>query len=149
MTTLLPSVVPCTACVTSGHATPAPASSASRPARQASDGSGYVVSRLAVVSSPAGDWSTKSVNVPPTSNPIRYDTKSAPPLRARQHDAIGIASARLVGDGVLDRLAVGRVVRALEHQQRRARTDLQQLGDLARREHRVGHLLEGLDPHVG
>src|SRR2546428_7071777 len=108
MTTLLPSVVPCTACATSRQATPALASSASSPARHASEGSGYVVSPLAVVSSPAGDCSTKSVNVPPTSKPIRYDTKSAPPLRAREHDPIRIAPARLIGGGGLPRLAVGR-----------------------------------------
>src|SRR5436309_1466756 len=148
MTTLLPSVVPCTACATSRQATPALASSASSPARHASEGSGYVVSRLAVVSSPAGDCSTKSVNVPPTSKPIRYDTKSAPPLRAREHDAVGIAPSRLVGDRVLDRLAVGCVIRTLEHQQRRARSHLQELGDLARRQHGVGDLLERLDTHL-
>src|SRR5437899_8723640 len=130
MTTLLPSVVPCTACATSRQATPALVRSASSPARHASEGSGYVVSRLAVVSSPAGDCSTKSVNVPPTSKPIRYDTKSAPPLRAREHDAVGIAPSRLVGDRVLDRLAVGCKIRALEHQQRRPRPHLQELGDL-------------------
>src|SRR5262252_7712861 len=53
------------------------ASSASRPARHASDGSGYVVSRLAVVSSPVGDCRTKSVNVPPTSKATRYGTVSS------------------------------------------------------------------------
>src|SRR6058998_3396512 len=146
MTTLLPSVVPCTACATSRQATPALARSASSPARHASEGSGWVVRRLEAVSSPAGDCSTKSVNVPPTSKPIRYDTKSAPPLRAREQDAVRIAPSGLVADGVLDRLAVGRVVRALEHQQRRARAHLQQLGDLARRQVGVGHLLERLDP---
>src|SRR5438045_9070393 len=124
MAAWLPSVVPCTACARSRQATPALARSASSPARHASEGSGYVVSRLAVVSSPAGDCSTKSVNVPPTSKPIRYDTKSAPPLRAREHDAIGIAPARLVCHRVLDGLAVGRVIRALEHQERRARSHL-------------------------
>src|SRR5213592_1686304 len=116
MTTLLPSVVPCTACATSRQSTPALVRSASSPARHASEGSGYVVSRLAVVSSPAGDCSTKSVNVPPTSKPSRYGTRSAPSLRAREHDAVGIAPARLVGHGVLDGLAAGRIVRALEHQ---------------------------------
>src|SRR5438046_1877092 len=149
MTTLLPSVVPCTAGATSRQATPALASSASSPARHASEGSGYVVSRLAVVSSPAGDCSTKSVNVPPTSKPIRYDTKSAPPLRAREQDAVRVALSRLVADGVLHRLAIGRVVRALEHQQRRARAHLQQLGDLARRRDAAGgRRAEGAAPGV-
>src|SRR5437660_1462727 len=147
MTTLLPSVVPCTAWATSLQATRAPASSASRPARHASEGSGYVVRRLAVVSSPAGDCSTKSVNVPPTSKPIRYDTKSAPPLRAREHDAIRIAPARLIGDGVLHGLAGGRVVRALEDQQGRARPHLQQLGDLPRRQDVEG-LADGRPAHL-
>src|SRR5207248_2623707 len=146
MTTLLPSVVPCTACATSRQATPALASSASSPARHASEGSGYVVNRLAVVSSPPGDCSTKSVNVPPTSKPTRYDTgASAPAFGPGEDHAIGVAAAGLVGQRVLDRLAVGREVRALEDQQGRSRTDLQQLGHRARRQRRVDGLLEHLD----
>ena len=69
-------------------------------------------------------------------------------VRAREHDAIRIAPARLIGDGVLYGLAVGRVVRALEDQQGRARPHLQQLGDLPRRQDRIGHLLERLDSQI-
>src|ERR671919_260842 len=145
MTTLEPSVVPCTPWPMSAHATPACASSASSPARQAAEGSGYVVSRLPVVSSPVGACSTKSVNVPPTSNPTRYVTRSAPVLGPREADLVGIAPAGLVRQRILDRLAAGREVEALEQQQRRAGAELEQLGHRARRQGRVNGLLHELD----
>src|SRR3990167_9317427 len=97
-----PSVVPWTAWATSAHGTPLAAISSSSPARQASDGSGYVVSRLAVASSPEGAWSTKSVNVPPTSKPMRYPKDSAPAVGPGEDDAVRVAAPRLVGDRVLE-----------------------------------------------
>src|SRR6185436_11511521 len=148
MTTLEPSVVPWTAWLSSVHPIPARPISSSRPSRQAADGSGYVVSRLPVVSSPEGACSTKSVNVPPTSNPTRYATRSVPALGAGEADAVGIASARLIRDRVLHRLAAGGEVGPLEEQQRRAGTQLEQLGHGARRQGGVDRLLHELDRHV-
>src|SRR5512145_90727 len=148
MTTLEPSVVPCTASATSAQATPALAMSSSRPARHAWDGSGYVVSRLAVASSPDGACSTKSVKVPPTSKPRRYGTCSAPPLRAGEHDTEGVATTGLIGNRVLDRLAAHGEVGPLEQQQRRPGSHLEQLGHVARRQHGIGDLVENLDGHA-
>src|SRR3990170_8696924 len=150
ITTFEPSVVPCTAWATSPQATPLAAISASRPARHASDGSGYVVSRFAVASSPEGDCSTKSVKVPPTSKPMRYATRrSAPAVGAREDDAVRVALAHLVRDRVLDGLAAGREIGALEEQERRARPDLEQLGDLPWCECGIHHLLHQLDLDAG
>src|SRR6266705_755382 len=147
MTTLEPSVVPCTAWLSSAHDTPARSISSSRPARQAAAGSGWVVSRLPVVSSPDGACSTKSVKVPPTSNPTRNATRSAPVLVAGETDLVGIAPARLVRQRVLDGLAAGGEVGALEEQQRGAGAELEQLGHRARRQGGVDRLLQELDRH--
>src|SRR5688572_3768371 len=114
MTMFEPSVVPCTACATSLHGTPARATSSSRPARHAAEGSGYVVSRLPVDSSPAGDWITRSVKVPPTSNPIRYGTGLTPAFGPGQDHAVRVAATRLVREHVLDRLAARREVGPIE-----------------------------------
>src|SRR3970282_717799 len=148
MTMLEPSVVPWTAWATSAHLTPLFAINSSRPARHASDGSGYVVRRFAVVSSPDGDCSTKSVNVPPTSNPRGWAKGSAPAVGAGEDQPVGVSPAGLVGDRVLDRLAVRGGIGALEEEHCRARAHLEQLGDLPRRERRVHHLLHQLDLHA-
>src|SRR5438552_3672741 len=72
MTRFAPSVVPWTACATSESATDAARSTSARPRKTASEGSRGVVSCLPTNTSPVSAfWSTKSVNVPPISNPSR------------------------------------------------------------------------------
>src|SRR2546428_9853951 len=100
------------------------------------------------MSSPPGDWITKSVNVPPTSNPTRYAMRSGPAFGAREHQAIREPASGLVGDRVLERIAARVEPRPLEHQDRRARPDPEQRGDVPRSQHRVHHLLHDLNGNL-
>src|SRR3989304_2243613 len=86
-----------------------------------------------VVSSPTPRALRSITTFEPSVVPCTAWAASPPAAGAREADPVRIALAHLVRDRVLDGLAAGREVRALEEQERRARADLEQLGDLPRR----------------
>ena len=72
MTALVTSVVPCTISLTASSPTPCSATIAASPSIAPTAGSAGVVRRLCSRNDPSrASASTKSVNVPPMSNPIR------------------------------------------------------------------------------
>src|SRR5262252_2220525 len=80
MTRLAPSVVPCTIWSTSARRTRAVSRSAARPRTTPSDGSRGVVSSLPTKTAPVlTSCSTKSVKVPPMSNPRRQEEVTSKP----------------------------------------------------------------------